>query len=80
MYKSWNNIHCYSTLKQYPLLQHIFKTLPSQKATRLELGGPVGQPRDRIFVSAGMNIKGLTRKGKQFLDFNTNLTEQIQTL
>ena len=60
--------------------QHAFKTLPGVKYTRLELGGPVGQARDRIFCSAGAEVRGFTKKGKQFLTFDTNLTESIQTM
>lgn len=62
------------------VLQHAFKTLPGMKYTRLELGGPVGQVRDRIFCSAGAEVRGFTRKGKQFLTFDTNLTESIQSM
>ena len=62
------------------LFQQVFKTLPGQKVTRLELGGPVGQARDRLFLASGSQVKGYTKKGKQFLDFNTNLTEQIKTM
>ena len=62
------------------LLQHLFKTQPGPKISRLELGGPIGSPRDRLFATSGMNVRGLTRKGKQFLDFNTNLTESIKTM
>ena len=60
--------------------QSVFKTLSSSAITRLELGGPSGQPRDRIFVSSGAIVKGYTRRGKQFLDFNTNTTEAIRSL
>jgi len=48
--------------------------------TRLELGGPSGQPRDRIFISSGSIVKGYNRRGKQFLDFNTNTTEPVRSL
>jgi Bardet-Biedl syndrome 7 protein len=60
--------------------QHTFKTLPSQKIGRLELGGPPGGSKDRIFVSVGSTIKGYSKKGKPFLDFNTNLTETIKAM
>ena len=61
-------------------MQMIFKSLPGTKISRLELGGPPGKTRDRIFVAAGAEVKGYTKKGKDFLNFNTNLTEQIQTM
>ncbi|XP_064637282.1 Bardet-Biedl syndrome 7 protein homolog isoform X2 [Lineus longissimus] len=61
--------------------QHVFKTLPStNKLTRMELGGPVGQPREKIFVACGSEVRGYTRRGKQFLGFDTNLTENINSM
>ena len=39
--------------------------------------GPTG---DRIFVSAEAMVKGFNRKGKQFLSFDTNLTEHIEAM
>ncbi|GAX76228.1 hypothetical protein CEUSTIGMA_g3672.t1 [Chlamydomonas eustigma] len=54
-----------------------FKTLPSnQKVTSLSLGKGKLQ-RDRIFVAAGNNIVGISRKGKEFFKFNTQITETI---
>jgi len=61
-------------------VQSVFKTLSSSAITRLELGGPAGQSRDRIFVSSGAVVRGYTRRGKQFLDFNTNTTEAVRSL
>ncbi|XP_022235384.1 Bardet-Biedl syndrome 7 protein homolog, partial [Limulus polyphemus] len=60
-------------------VQNIFKTLPGQKVTRLELGGAAGTVRDKIFIAAGNNIRGFNRKGKQFLSFETNMTESIMS-
>lgn len=45
----------------------------------LALGGPVGK-KDKIFVSAGQKITGLSKKGKEFFKFNTNLSETITTM
>jgi hypothetical protein len=64
----------------YYLFQTVFKTLPGTAATCVELGGPTGQPRDRIFVSSGTVVRGYNRKGKVFLDFNTNAAETIRSL
>ncbi|KAK2188574.1 hypothetical protein NP493_128g04020 [Ridgeia piscesae] len=60
--------------------QNVFKTLPGTKIGRLELGGPIGQTRDRVFLSSGTVVRGYTKKGKQFLNFETNLTEQVKTM
>ncbi|XP_074649766.1 BBSome complex member BBS7-like [Tubulanus polymorphus] len=59
---------------------HLFKTLPSHKINCLELGGPVGQVKEKLFVASGADIKGFTRKGKQFLELPTNLAESIQSM
>jgi len=39
---------------------------------------PIQRCRDKIFVSAGSEVKGFTKKGKMFLQFETNLAESIQ--
>ena len=60
--------------------QSAFKTLPGPKIARLELGGATGTPPDKVFVTSGSEVKGYTKKGKQFLGFDTNLTESIKTM
>ncbi|PWA18628.1 hypothetical protein CCH79_00005567, partial [Gambusia affinis] len=56
------------------LFQPVFKTLPGTKVARMDLGGAVGTPQEKIFV------RGFTKKGKQFLTFEANLTESINAL
>ncbi|XP_033015685.1 Bardet-Biedl syndrome 7 protein isoform X2 [Lacerta agilis] len=58
----------------------VFKTLPGEKIARLELGGALNTPQEKIFVAAGSEVRGFTKKGKQFLAFNTNLTENIKAM
>uniref|UniRef100_A0A6Q2YKU6 Bardet-Biedl syndrome 7 protein homolog n=2 Tax=Esox lucius TaxID=8010 RepID=A0A6Q2YKU6_ESOLU len=58
----------------------VFKTLPGQKIARLDLGGAIGTPQEKIFVCAGSEVKGFTKKGKQFLSFEANLTESINAM
>ena len=58
----------------------VFRTLPGQKVNRTELGGALGTVRDKIFVATGSEIKGFTKKGKMFLQFETNLAESIQSM
>ncbi|KXZ55148.1 hypothetical protein GPECTOR_3g298 [Gonium pectorale] len=45
--------------------------------TSLVLGKGKSQ-RDKIFVAAGNQIKGVNKKGKEFFRFNTQLTETIR--
>ncbi|XP_008266138.2 BBSome complex member BBS7 isoform X2 [Oryctolagus cuniculus] len=58
----------------------VFKTLPGLKIERLELGGVLNTPQEKIFVAAGSEIRGFTKRGKQFLSFETNLTESIKAM
>lgn len=43
-------------------------------------GGAAGSPLDKVFVSAGAEVRGFSKKGKQFLKFDNNLTEPIKTM
>ena len=36
--------------------------------------------RERIYVAAETEVKGFSKKGKQFLSFDTNVTEPIQSM
>ena len=58
----------------------VFRTLPGTKVKRMELGGALGTVRDKIFVATGSEVKGFTKKGKLFLQFETNLAEAIETM
>ena len=58
----------------------VFKTLPGQKINRLELGGPPGVVKEKIFVASGSEVRGYSKKGKQFLGFETNSTETVQSM
>jgi Bardet-Biedl syndrome 7 protein len=51
----------------------------NKKINCLCLGGPAGS-KDKVFVSTGQRIVGLSKKGKEFLKFNSNLTETIHTM
>lgn len=60
--------------------QHIAKTQSDTKITRVELGAPEDQVRNRIFYATGTEIRGLTKTGREFLCFNTNLCEDIRSM
>ncbi|CAL4090214.1 unnamed protein product, partial [Meganyctiphanes norvegica] len=57
-----------------------FRAQANKPITRLELGGALGTVKDKIFVSSGNEVRGYTKKGKQFLGFDTNLTEEIKSM
>ena len=61
-------------------LQTMFKTHINSRVTSLALGGQVGGPRDRIFISSGTQVRAFTKKGKNFLNFNSPMSETIQNM
>ena len=44
------------------------------------VGGSEGSQGDKIFVSCETEVKGFSKKGKQFLNFDTNLTDHISSM
>ncbi|XP_041130154.1 Bardet-Biedl syndrome 7 protein [Polyodon spathula] len=71
-------ITCFGMKKGEPV--PVFKSLPGPKISRLELGGALGTPKEKIFVAAGSEVRGFTKKGKQFLTFEANLAESIKAM
>lgn len=55
----------------------MFKTLSGPQITQVCLGGALNTVLDKTFVASGGIIKGFSKKGKQFLAFETNLTDSI---
>jgi len=61
-------------------VEYVFETSPlGKEASRLELGG-IGDERDKIFMANSGTVRAYTKKGKEFLRFNTNLTEPIRSM
>ncbi|OAD57989.1 Bardet-Biedl syndrome 7 protein [Eufriesea mexicana] len=58
-------------------MQVLFKSLPGPKINKLVLGGT---GRDKIYIAHGNTVKGYTKKGKLFLEFDTNLIDPITAL
>lgn len=56
---------------------NVFSSKSSKPVTAMALGGPAGGPKDRLFVAQGHVIRGLKKKGKEFFNFQTALTEDI---
>ncbi|XP_077278371.1 BBSome complex member BBS7 isoform X2 [Temnothorax americanus] len=61
-------------------LQLSFKSLPGPKIQRMVLGGSIGMVKDKIFIAYGSSVKGFTRKGKLFLEFDTSLIDPISAI
>uniref|UniRef100_A0A183CD97 CPSF_A domain-containing protein n=1 Tax=Globodera pallida TaxID=36090 RepID=A0A183CD97_GLOPA len=58
----------------------LYKTPPGPPISRVYLGGALGSVQDKAFVACGTEVRGYSRKGKQFLAFESNLTEEIRSL
>uniref|UniRef100_A0A915PRH4 Bardet-Biedl syndrome 7 protein n=1 Tax=Setaria digitata TaxID=48799 RepID=A0A915PRH4_9BILA len=58
----------------------IFKTAPGPKVVCICLGGALGMVQDKIFCAYENRVKGYTKKGKQFLAFDSNMTEPISCM
>lgn len=61
-------------------LQISFKSLPGPKVERVVLGGVPGTENDKIFIAYGNSVKGYTKRGKVFLEFDTNLLDSISAM
>ncbi|XP_014469678.1 PREDICTED: Bardet-Biedl syndrome 7 protein homolog [Dinoponera quadriceps] len=61
-------------------LQLSFKSLPGPKIHKMVLGGSIGTLRDKVFIAYGNSVKGFTKKGKLFLEFDTSLIDPISAL
>lgn len=57
----------------------VFKGTMEKGVSCIDLGGTLDE-RDKIFAAAGQTIKAWSRKGKEFLKFNTNLSEDISSM
>lgn len=73
-------VECMFLMIRNSLFQPVFKTLPGPKVARMDLGGAAGTPQEKIFVCSGSQVRGFTKKGKQFLTFDANLTESINAM
>lgn len=76
-----NNFFCFLCLGiKKGELQLIFKSLPGPKIEKTVLGGTIDTPKDKIFIAYGNSVKGFTKKGKMFLEFDTSLVDSITTM
>lgn len=61
-------------------LQLSFKSLPGPRIKRMVLGGAIGMSWDKLFVAYDSSVKGFTKKGKLFLEFDTSLIDPISAM
>ncbi|XP_044019179.1 Bardet-Biedl syndrome 7 protein homolog isoform X3 [Aphidius gifuensis] len=61
-------------------LQLSFKSLPGPKIEKVMLGGSLNSSKDKIFIAYNNSVKGFSRKGKMFLEFDTSLIDSITAM
>uniref|UniRef100_A0A0K0DQC4 Carbam_trans_N domain-containing protein n=1 Tax=Angiostrongylus cantonensis TaxID=6313 RepID=A0A0K0DQC4_ANGCA len=58
----------------------IYKLPPGPPIEAVCLGGAIGTLQDKVFVASGSNVRGLSKKGKQFFSFDTTMAETIKRM
>ncbi|XP_012936573.1 Bardet-Biedl syndrome 7 protein homolog [Aplysia californica] len=61
-------------------VQSVFRSSSRHGIARVVMGGQVGGVRERIFTCSGLEVNAFTKKGKNFLTFNTNMSEPVQSM
>lgn len=72
-------VHCFSVKRgvvETDFKTHLQHNGSAAAVDAVALGGAVGN-RDKIFVSSGSTVRGFTRKGKEFFEMRTNLSESL---
>eukprot|EP01105_Mastigella_eilhardi_P010354 TRINITY_DN2412_c0_g1_i4.p1 TRINITY_DN2412_c0_g1~~TRINITY_DN2412_c0_g1_i4.p1 ORF type:complete len:480 (+),score=120.35 TRINITY_DN2412_c0_g1_i4:30-1442(+) len=60
-----------------------FRTMPPSPAspiTTMQTGGPLNSLKDRIFYAVTHSVVGVSKKGREFFRFDTNMTEVIRNM
>ncbi|KAI6233568.1 hypothetical protein M3Y99_00892200 [Aphelenchoides fujianensis] len=57
-----------------------FKNPPGPPISFVRLGGALHTVQDKTFVASGAQVRGFSKKGKQFLSFESNLAEVITSM
>ncbi|KAI6186973.1 hypothetical protein M3Y98_00191200 [Aphelenchoides besseyi] len=57
-----------------------FKNPPGPPISFVRLGGALHTIQDKTFVASGAQVRGYSRKGKQFLSFESNMAETISSM
>uniref|UniRef100_T1GR45 Bardet-Biedl syndrome 7 protein homolog n=1 Tax=Megaselia scalaris TaxID=36166 RepID=T1GR45_MEGSC len=60
--------------------QIAYQSYVGKKVACIQLGGAPGTTMDKVFVATDNVVKGYNKKGKMFLSFDTNLTENIKCM
>ncbi|KAI1731833.1 bardet-Biedl syndrome 7 protein like protein [Ditylenchus destructor] len=58
----------------------VYKTPPGLAISCIRLGGALQTQQDKAFVATHTEVRGFSRKGKQFLVFESNMTEGISSI
>lgn len=60
--------------------QIAYQSYVGKKVSCIQLGGAPNTTMDKVFVATDNVVKGFNKKGKLFLSFDTNLTENIKCM
>ncbi|GMR41579.1 hypothetical protein PMAYCL1PPCAC_11774 [Pristionchus mayeri] len=60
--------------------QVAYKTPPGKPVEVVFLGGAVGSVCDKVFIASDNVVRGVSKKGKHFFAFETNLAEPIRRM
>ena len=71
-------IYCYEFKKGEPLVVFTYKAFDGPVSS-LTIGG-ISSKRDKIFASSHQKIVGINKKGKEFFNFTSTLTESIHSI
>ena len=71
-------IYCYEFKKGEPLVVFTYKVFDGPVSS-LTIGG-ISSKRDKIFASSHQKIVGINKKGKEFFNFTSTLTESIHSI
>jgi Bardet-Biedl syndrome 7 protein len=73
-------LHCYDFKRGEPICVFENQVFENEPVTCVTLGGDTALKRDRLYVSAGQQVVGVTKKGKQFFTMSSSSTEAINQI
>ena len=58
----------------------MYKTPPGPPVAAVCLGGAAGTLHDKVFVVSDNTVRGISKKGKHFFSFETNMAEPARRM
>ena len=73
-------LYCYDFKKGEPISVFQLQVFEDSPVTCVALGGDIPTKKDKIYASAGQQVVGISKKGKNFFTMFSSLTEPIHTI